>query len=332
MRGAFLASVMAVALAGCGADALPEAAPVVAAPKGEQLRLAAATIPEMRRVSGEIRTRDDVAVPARIGGTLVSITVKAGDIVRAGQRLGMVRDTRLGFETGAATAQLRAAEADAARSTAALRRIEDLYRNKVYSAAALEAAQAEARAAQAGVAAARAAAGASGDMQAQGALVAPANGRVLSADVPLGAVVMPGQPVVRVTAGPLVVRLMLPEALAGALRPGLAVTLEGDFAGTGRLVQVYPGVLAGQVMADAAVEGLDDRFLGRRVTARLQTGTRQALVLPKRFLSTRYGVDFVDVLSGNAVSAVPVQVAAIAGTDDVEILSGVAAGDVVLGK
>lgn len=332
MRGAFAASLMALALAGCGGSAPDEAPSAASAIAGERLTLALETVAEMRRVSGEIRTRDEVMVPARIGGTVVRLNVKAGDAVKAGQTLAVVRDERLGFETGAATAQLRAAEADAARSKAALRRIEDLYRNKVYSAARLEAAQAEARAAEAGVAAARAASGARANMEAQGAIVAPAAGRVLRADVPVGAVVMPGQPVVSVTAGPLVVRLMLPEALAGALRPGQPVTLESEPEMTGRLVQVYPGVTAGQVMADAAVEGLEGAFLGRRVTARLQTGTRTALVVPKRFVTTRYGVDFVDVVSGNAVNAVPVQLAALPGGDRVEILSGVAAGDVVLAK
>lgn len=332
MRGALAASLMALALAGCGGSTTDAAPPAAAASKGERLTLAPEFVPEMRRVSGEIRTRDEVMMPARIGGTVMRLNVKAGDAVKAGQTLAVVRDERLGFETGAATAQLRAAEAEAARSTAALRRIEDLYRNRVYSAARLEAAQAEARAAEANVAAARAASGARANVEAQGAIVAPAAGRVLRADVPVGAVVMPGQTVVSVTAGPLVVRLMLPEALAGALQPGQPVTLEGEPEMTGRLVQIYPGVVAGQVMADAAVEGLDNAFMGRRLTARLQTGTREALVVSKRFVTTRYGVDFVDVLSGNAVSAVPVQLAALPGNERVEILSGVSAGDVVVAR
>jgi RND family efflux transporter MFP subunit len=333
MRGILAAG--ALALAGCGGAATPSAdtqdsaqvGPETVAAKRERLTLAMAEVPEMRRVSGTVRARDEVTVPARIGGTLASLDVAAGDRVRAGQRLALVRDARLGFETGAAAAQLAAAEADAARATAALARIEDLFANKVYSAARLEAAQAEARAAEAAVAAARAAAGARADVQGQGAVLAPGDGRVLRADVPAGAVVMPGQPVVTVSAGPLVVRLTAPEALAGALVMGAEVRLADGR--TGRLTQIYPGVLAGQVTADAQVAGLDDSFVGRRLTLELSIGTRAALMVPRRFVTTRFGNDFVRVAGDGAVRDVPVQLGAGSG-ETVEILSGVRVGDVVV--
>jgi RND family efflux transporter MFP subunit len=283
-------------------------------------------------VSAEITTRDQADARARIPGTLESLTVRAGDSVKAGQRIGNVVDSRLGFETSAYGAQLAAAEAEAARARADLARIEDLYRNKVYAKARLDSAQAAAKAADANVAAARAQQGASASVAGQGAILAPATGRVLRADVPAGSVVSPGMSIATITAGPPVLRLALPESLGGQINNGAVVTLTDadlpDAARTGRIVQIYPAINGGRLTADAQVSGLSERYVGRRVGASIQTGQRQALVVPRRFVETHYGIDYVAVVTpGNQVSAVPVQTAPVADPASVEILSGVVAGD-----
>jgi RND family efflux transporter MFP subunit len=326
-RPLWLVGAALLALAGCE----DKKAPVPAAatmPAGEQLKLAPTDIADTRIVSAEITSRDQAEARARIPGTLVELTVRAGDTVARSQRIGTVTDSRLGYETSAASAQVAAAEAEAVRARADLARIDDLYRNKVYARARLDTAVATARAADARVAAARAQQGASASVVNQGAVLAPASGRVLRAEVPAGSVVSPGQSIATITAGPPV---LLPESLAGQLRAGAAVTLTDpiDGAATGRITQVYPAISGGQVMADAAMPGLSGRFIGRRVGARLETGRRSALVVPRRFVTTRFGVDYVDVVAGRQVSAVPVQITAVAGTDTVEILSGVGAGDTI---
>jgi hypothetical protein len=125
---------------------------------------------------------------------------------------------------------------------------------------------------------------------------------------------------------------MLPESLATSLRMGAPVTLTDpiDGARTGQIVQIYPAISGGQVMADASLPGLSERFIGRRVGVALETGRRRAIVVPRRFVTTRFGVDYVDVVVGSTISAVPVQVTAVPGTDSVEVLSGVGAGDTIL--
>ena len=81
---------------------------------------------------------------------------------------------------------------------------------------------------------------------------APAAGRVLTADVPIGSVVMPGQTLARITAGPMVVRIELPEGQARALKVGDVVQLAAEdlrgVAAQGAITQVYPSVTGGQVM------------------------------------------------------------------------------------
>ena len=105
------------------------------------------------------------------------------------------------------------------------------------------------------LAAARAQRAASAEQGAQGAILAPADGRVLRADVPAGSVVMPGQSIATITAGPAVLRIEAPEADGRAIKVGQSVQLAAEEPGRRRsqratIVQVYPSVTAGKVVAD----------------------------------------------------------------------------------
>lgn len=318
----------ALALSGCGSET--ERAPTPEAlPAGETLRLAPREIADMKAVGAEIATRDQAEALARIPGTLTSLSVRAGDTVEKGQRIGMIVDARLGYETSAYGAQVAAAQAEAARANSDLARIRDLYANGVYAQARLDQAVAGARAADAQVAAARAQQGASASVAGQGAVLAPASGRVLRADIPAGSVVAPGMSIATVTAGPPVLRLMLPESAAGQVRAGARVRVDdAQMAGEGSVTQVYPAIAGGQVRVDATLPGLTTQFVGRRVGASVEIGTRQALVVPRRFVATRYGIDQVQIVSGDKrLSMVPVQIAPTADPAMVEILSGASAGD-----
>src|SRR5690606_40737294 len=57
------------------------------------------SIADMKAVGAEIATRDQAEVLARISGILTSLSVRAGDMVKKGQRIGLIVDSRLGYET-----------------------------------------------------------------------------------------------------------------------------------------------------------------------------------------------------------------------------------------
>ena len=326
----------ALALSGCGSQPERDSA-AATLPAGDSLRLTVTEIPAMKAVGAEIATRDQAEVLARIPGILTSLSVTEGDMVQKGQRIGMIVDSRTGYETSAYGAQVAAAEAEAARANADLARIRDLYNNGVYAQARLDQAVAGARAAAAQVAAARAQQGASASVAGQGAVIAPASGRVLRADIPAGAPVAPGMSIATVTAGPPVLRLMLPESVAGQVHPGARVTITSDDISNGsrvgQVTQIYPAITGGQVRVDATLPGLTTQFVGRRVSTSVEIGTRMALVVPRSFVTTRYGMDQVQIVSvetrggGKRLSMVPVQIAPTADPAKVEILSGVSAGD-----
>lgn len=323
----------AALLAACGPSRPPPPAAELA-PAAGRLRLALQPIPDLKPVPGTLTSRDMADARARINGVLVRLAVKEGDVVRRGEVLAVVRDERIGMETSAFDAQVQAAGAEAERAQADLSRTRDLYDHGVYARARLDQVEAAAKAASGQLAAARAQRAASAELGAQGAIVAPADGTVLSAQTPAGSVVMAGQSVVRVTAGPLVVRIELPEAEAGALKLGEAVGLDaadvGGAASQGTVVQIYPAVTDGQVQADVSAPGLPASLIGRRVRASVAIGQRQALVAPRRYIATRDGIDYARLVAADGTAAdMPVETAAGPTADTVEILSGLSAGDVL---
>jgi len=328
------AGAVVLALAGCGGEHAAEAPRPVPA-KGERLTVRQAMVADFKPVSATVTTRDMAEARARIAGTLVKLNVRAGDSVRRGQVIGVIADQRIGLETRAYDAQVAAAQAQNVQAQAELGRIRDLYDHGVYAKARLDQAEAAAKAAAGNLNAARAQRAASAETGAQGAVLAPADGRVLRADTPPGSVVMPGQSIATVTAGRVLIRVEVPEGDAHGLAAGQTLELASQELGPAitraTVVQVYPAVTAGKVTADLEAPGLDGRLIGQRVGLSIRLGQRPAIVVPRRFITTRFGVDYARVVTaGGAAADAPVQVARTPGSQDVEVLSGLNPGDVIV--
>jgi len=320
-------------LSACG-PAKPPAPTAPMAPAAGRLQLQLQTVADLKPVPATLTTRDMADARARIPGTLARLYVKAGDEVRQGQLIATVKDDRIALQTGAYDAQVSAAAAQAAAAQADLARTRDLFAHGVYAQARLDQTEAQAKSASGALAAARSMRAASAEQGAQGAVLAPASGRVLVANVPAGSVVMPGQSIAKITAGPLVVRIELPEGEAAALKVGDVVQLNAeDLAGAatqGTIVQVYPSVTDSQVVADVSAPGLHKNLVGQTVRASIKVGQRQALVAPRRYIATRFGVDYVWLVRPDGTaSQTPVQTTGGPAADQTEILSGVRAGDIL---
>ncbi len=322
---------LALPLASCGQS--EQAAQVAKAPAGPRLVLAPSDTTAWQDVSAEIATVDQAQVLARIPGILTTLTVREGDMVAKGQAIGRIVDSQLGYQAGAYGAQAAAAQAQAAQAQAELARVRYLYNKGVYAKARLDQAQASASAAQAQIRAAQAQQAAVGAVAGQGAVVAPASGRVLRADVPAGSPVSPGMAVAVITAGPTILRLEMPESLADKVHAGSRVSASaiGDGLIQGSVIKVYPAITAGRISADVALPGIDNRLIGRRVAAKVELGTRKALLVPAGYVVNRFGIDYVTVLGKDGHAAqVPVQTAPTAEAGKLEILSGAAAGDTLV--
>jgi len=331
-----LLTAAALALTACG-EGRPKIEAPVASATGERLIVRQSVVPDLKPVATTVTTRDMGEARARIGGTLTQLLVREGDQVKKGQLLAVVSDQRLKFETNAYEAQVAAAEGQAAQADADLRRIQTLYDKGIYAKARLDQTQAAAQAAKGALDAARAQRSASAELSAQGAILAPSAGRVLKADVPAGSVVAQGQTVVTVTAGEPLLRLEIPEAQARALHVGEVIPIMTEdlpgIAPAGVIAQVYPSVTDGQAVADIKVPGLRADLVGQRVRVQVKVGARTAIVVPQRFVATRYGLDFVRVLGPKGVAGdVAVQIAPGPTPGQTEVLSGLNAGDVILAQ
>ncbi|MBU2125252.1 MAG: biotin/lipoyl-binding protein, partial [Alphaproteobacteria bacterium] len=148
LSAALAAALLLGGLSACGGE--PEVA-AIAPVRGERLTVTEALIDAIKPASAVVASRDLGEARARIPGTLTQLNVREGDTVRQGQLIGLVIDNRVGLETAAYSAQVAAAEAEAARARADLSRIQTLFDKGIYAQARLDQALAASRAADAQV-------------------------------------------------------------------------------------------------------------------------------------------------------------------------------------
>lgn len=300
----------------------------------DSFTLAATPITEWKAVYGRIEARDRVPARARIGGTLVELSVSEGDDVTEGQPIARIVDDKLSFQINALDARTTSLAAQLANAETELTRGEQLLQQGVSTVQRLDALRTQVEVLRGQIAAIGAEAEVIRQSQQEGTILAPAKGRVLDVPVSRGAVLMPGEPVALISAGGTFLRLAVPERHAATLEEGATILIEGGSGSAeGRLAKVYPLVENGRVIADVEMQGASDRFVDARVLVRLPMGERQALMVPPEALVSNAGLDFVQV----ETAAGPVMRSVVPGGkrstqtgEMVEILSGLVAGDRVV--
>lgn len=299
----------------------------------EPLVLKPVPVTEWKAVFGRVEARDRLPARARLGGTLVELAVNEGDRVAAGDVLGRIVDDKLAFRLSAVDAQLDSLSAQLTNAEAELKRGEDLLERGVTTVQRLDALRTQVDVVKGQIAAVQAERAVVEQQTAEGAVLAPADGRVLDVPVARGAVVMPGEVVATLGGGGIFLRLAVPERHATAMAEGDAILIEGaDGAHEGRLERIYPQIENGRVVADVSVQGLPDDFVDARVLVRLPVAERAALVVPETAVVTRSGLDFVGVGTGDALALRAVVIGErhlIDGVAMIEVLSGLQPGDTV---
>lgn len=287
-------------------------------------------VPEWKAVYGRVEARDSLSARARVGGTLVSLDVSEGDAVKAGQRIAVVRDDKVDFQISALDAQMKVLEAQLQNAEADLTRGQTLVDKGVTTSQRLDQLRMQVDVFHNQMAATEAQRQVIVQQGAEGDVLAPADGKILTVPVTKGSVLMAGETVATLGGGGFFLRLSIPERHATLLAPGapLAVETAGGPL-EGRLAKVYPQIEGGRVTADVEVSGLPTDFVDARLLVRVPVGTRQAILVPANAVMNRSGIDMLRVAVDKVEAARTVMLGERFGSD-VEVLSGLAAGDTVV--
>ena len=317
------------------------------------------------RATGSLRGRNTAVITSKINGYVRSVPVRAGDAVTAGQTLAVldsdaleanVRRARAGLRQSeesrdeaangvdGAAAEARLADVNFARARNLLgeramtrQEFDETATSHQRATAAREAAVARLHRAQAGIDSARAELAAAQAGLADARIVAPFAGRVIERHVDPGSLATPGQPLLVVDQrGPLRVEASVEESQAAHVRVGDAagVTLE-DVPRTiaGRVSEVVPAIdpasRAFVVKIDLPANVGGDLRPGMFARVAFRTGTTRALHVPATAVLPTGALDRVFVIEDGRARLRLVTVGERSG-DDVEALSGLSPGDVVV--
>ena len=292
------------------------------------------SITEWKAVYGTVEARDRVPARARIGGTLVELTVTEGDEVAAGQVIARIVDDKLDFQIAALAAQQESLGAQLANTEADLRRGEDLLKSGVTTTQRVDALRTQVDVLNGQITSLAAQADVVVQQAKEGVVLAPFAGRVLDVPLTKGAVLMPGEVVAVVGGGGTFLRIAVPERHAAALDAGDVIRLsDAEWDREGTLARVYPLIEGGRVVADVEIADLPDSFVGARMLVRLPVGQRDALLVPAADVVTRSGLDFVGLQGAGTIGLRSIVVGEhheIDGIEMVEVISGLSVGDVVV--
>lgn len=297
------------------------------------------TIADMKAVYGRIESRFVVPARTRIGGTLVTLEVTEGSQVEAGAVIARVVDEKLALQLNAADARIRAVTSELANARIELDRTQTLLARGASTQQRLDQLRTQVEVLTNQASQAEAERAVILQQAAEGSVVAPAAGRILTVPLRRGAVMLPGESVATIAGGGLFLRLAIPERHAPLLGVGASVEIGERGAEQvsgrtlGRIEKVYPQIENGRVIADVAVEGLSDSFVGERVLVRVPVATRQAITVPPAAVTNRSGIDFVRIATSDGSREVAVVIGEMVETPrgaEREILTGLKAGDRVL--
>jgi RND family efflux transporter MFP subunit len=321
---------------------LADGAPVSAADGAAQpgtFVVVSEQIDDRKSIYATVRSKDILQARVRTPGTIVSLRIDKGDHVEPGQLVALVVDPKIALKIRGLDAQIVANKSRLETARTELDRAQELKAKGFSSQARVDQAQTAFDVATNDLKASQAERSVVETQVDEGKVLAPAAGRVLAVPVTEGAVVMSGESIATIAGNEFLLRMELPERHARFIKPGDPVHAGArGLAGTndkpgadGKVVKVYPEIQNGRVIADAEMPNLGNYFVGERILTSISAGTRKTFVVPRSYLTKRFGLDYARLLTpdGKTYDVVIQTGQEIAGGSEprVEVLAGLAEGD-----
>jgi len=301
----------------------------------DNLTIRETVVTDYRPVVARLESSDTADARARISGIVMQLNIDEGSVVKKGDTIAVIRDETLIPQINALDAQIAGIRNQLTKYESDLARGEKLHKDGYYTTANLEQARTAVDVTRKSLASVRAQRAALVTQRTKGIVTASADARVTEVLISQGTAVSPGEIIAKLATLDGVVRLSLPERHAGQIAEGeileLHLPARGGLAQQARITKIYPELRNGAVIADAEVENGISALVGERVDVLVPVGERRAFLIPKSYITTRYGIDFIKVHIGEHILEAPVTLANPNPDPSgyVEVLSGLHEGDVV---
>lgn len=290
-------------------------------------------------LDGVVQPVKQSTISAQSNGRIATLSVKAGDKVRAGQVLATLDDREAQTGVQRSQAQVAQAQAELRNAQSNFERTRDLQGKGFVSAAALDTADAQLKGAQAGRD--QATAGAAQSALAQGftRVSAPFEGWVLQTHAEAGDLATPGKPLLTLYAPlPLRAVVQVPVSRSGVARAAGAVEVLVQNGGNAKWIR--PSATSSVPTADAVSQTIEWRLElpteaanallpGQQVRVRFTGGQAERSVVPASAILRRGELTAVYVASAKGFVLKAVRLGADHGAAGIEVLAGLMPGEQV---
>lgn len=349
MKSALFTSfgVTSLLLLGCShsGNPAPAALPTVQAAVVESV---SARTPQAIQTTGTVHAKETAMISPQIPGHLRQVLVQAGDRVHAGQLLVTLDDAAMESALEQATAgeaaaqkQQMAAQTQASLAAQTLARYQMLKEQKSVSPQEFDEVEKRSEAAQLQVAAyaaqsdqAKAAVAGARTQLGYTTLHAPFSGMVTARMADPGTLAAPGMPVLQIDRdGPLQVYTTVDESLIGSIHAGmkLPVSVTGmDMANlNGTVAEIVPAAdpASHSFLVKLDLPALSNLRAGMYATVGIPGGVKPMILVPESVVVMRGSLACVYAIDPNGLAQLRYVTLGSQHGNQVEILSGVAAGE-----
>ena len=307
--------------------------------KGPAVKVIAAgqkSVANFSEIDGLIEAVKQSTLSSQIPGRVVSLNVKAGDRVRAGQVLASIDDRETQTGVMRSQAQLQQSDAELRQLQIALKRTQDLKAQGFVSSAALDLAESQYKAAKAGRDSAGAASEQAKVAQSFSKVTAPYDAWILETSAQTGDLAMPGKPLMTVYAPqPLRVLMQWPVSEKNTLPKlqDIQILMGSDMIKPVSM-QIMPnadgvsqtiGIKFDLPVAGAAAKAVP----GQQVRVRMAGSSQAKGLVPSAAILRRGEITAVYVAQDNGFAMKLVRIGADHGSAGVEIWAGLKEGELI---